>query len=406
MGGRAKLIGIVGDDEAGQQVRRELKAAGLDDEGLVVDNRPTTRKVRIVTVRNQQVARLDYENDGDVSGAALNSLCDRIVRSSQATDAIVLSDYRKGVVTPALIERAIAAATDARVPLLVDPKVPQAERYRGATLVTPNHHETELMTGMRIRTPDDARRAARRLHEQTGASVLITREHGVAAGGVRRRSRRRVCRRRRMNRRRHGAGDGHRDARARPRRRRYAGGRAAGQCRRRVGRCAIRLPWSNPTSSSRRSPRARDAWSAALLARARFDRLFLMPGNPGPTRFSSSDPDPALYASLSAKLPCSRRRWIAPEWWGPWPEAHQTGYFREHPAGLSDSSGHGPDRHPAGQASARYWRRVDFAITHGVPGRAGHVRDEDGQLVLLQLMPVAFITAFATTTSIRALSRW
>jgi rfaE bifunctional protein kinase chain/domain len=189
MGGRAKLIGIVGDDEAGQQVRRELKTSGLDDEGLVVDNRPTTRKVRIVTVRNQQVARLDYENDGDVSGAALNSLCDRMVRSSQATDAIVLSDYRKGVVTPALIQRAIAAATDARVPLLVDPKVPQAERYRGATLVTPNHHETELMTGMRIRTPDDARRAARSLHEQTGASVLITwGEHGMwlleASGGT------------------------------------------------------------------------------------------------------------------------------------------------------------------------------------------------------------------------------
>jgi D-glycero-beta-D-manno-heptose-7-phosphate kinase len=189
MGGRAKLIGIVGDDEAGQQVRRELKASGLDDEGLVVDNRPTTRKVRIVTVRNQQVARLDYEHDGDVSGAALNSLCDRIVRSSRATDAVVLSDYRKGVVTPALIERAIAAATDARVPLLVDPKVPQAERYRGVTLITPNHHETELMTGMRIRTPDDARRAARSLHEQTGASVLITwGEHGMwlleASGGT------------------------------------------------------------------------------------------------------------------------------------------------------------------------------------------------------------------------------
>jgi D-glycero-beta-D-manno-heptose-7-phosphate kinase len=189
MGGRAKLIGIVGDDEAGQQVRRELKASGLDDEGLVVDNRPTTRKVRIVTVRNQQVARLDYEHDGDVSGAALNSLCDRIVQSSRATDAIVLSDYRKGVVTPALIERAIAAATNARVPLLVDPKVPQAERYRGVTLITPNHHETELMTGMRIRTPDDARRAARSLHEQTGASVLITwGEHGMwlleASGGT------------------------------------------------------------------------------------------------------------------------------------------------------------------------------------------------------------------------------
>ena len=66
------------------------------------------------------------------------------------------------------------------MPLLVDPKVPIAERYRGATLLTPNHHEAELMTGRSIRTADEARDAARRLHERSGASVLITwGEHGM-----------------------------------------------------------------------------------------------------------------------------------------------------------------------------------------------------------------------------------
>ena len=71
-------------------------------------------------------------------------------------------------------------ASAARIPLLVDPKVPQAERYRGATLITPNHHEAELMTQTSIRTSEEAAHAARLLHERTGANVLITwGEHGM-----------------------------------------------------------------------------------------------------------------------------------------------------------------------------------------------------------------------------------
>jgi D-beta-D-heptose 7-phosphate kinase/D-beta-D-heptose 1-phosphate adenosyltransferase len=93
---------------------------------------------------------------------------------------MVLSDYRKGVVTPAVIGAVAAAAATRGIPVLVDPKLPHAERYRGATLVTPNHHEAELMTAITIRTPDDARRAARQIHERTGANVVITwGEHGM-----------------------------------------------------------------------------------------------------------------------------------------------------------------------------------------------------------------------------------
>ena len=66
------------------------------------------------------------------------------------------------------------------MPILVDPKVARAERYQGLSLITPNHHEAELMTQTAIRTEVDAARAARLLHERTGASVLITRgEHGM-----------------------------------------------------------------------------------------------------------------------------------------------------------------------------------------------------------------------------------
>ncbi len=180
MDSRASLIGLIGEDDAANQLRIALKAAGVDDAGLVADRRPTTRKVRVVTLRNQQVARVDYEQDSEASGRALASLCEQVTLAAREAEVFVLSDYRKGVVSPAVIEAAIGAAAARGVPVLVDPKLPNAERYRGAALVTPNHHEAELMTAMTIRTPDDARRAARQIHDRTGANVLITwGEHGM-----------------------------------------------------------------------------------------------------------------------------------------------------------------------------------------------------------------------------------
>jgi D-beta-D-heptose 7-phosphate kinase/D-beta-D-heptose 1-phosphate adenosyltransferase len=181
LGGRARLVGLVGNDATAEQLREELAAAGLEGMHLVADDsRPTTRKVRVVTQRNQQVARVDYESNGPAGSAALDKLIAAVTSAVGDSDAIVLSDYRKGVIVPAVIEATIAMAARAGVPVLVDPKVPQAERYKGATLITPNHHEAELMTQTTIQDIDDAARAAKALHERTGASVIITwGEHGM-----------------------------------------------------------------------------------------------------------------------------------------------------------------------------------------------------------------------------------
>ncbi len=181
LGGQVRLIGLVGQDDAAKELRRLLDGAGVDHTGLVTDvGRPTTRKVRVVTLRNQQVARVDHEADGDASGASEDRLVAQIAAAGIDAEALVLSDYAKGVVTVNVIGAAVAAARASGAPLLVDPKVPQAERYRGASLITPNHHEAEVMTQMAIRSEEDARLAARRLHERTGANVLITwGEHGM-----------------------------------------------------------------------------------------------------------------------------------------------------------------------------------------------------------------------------------
>jgi len=185
--GQARLVGLVGDDAAAGRLRHEMTAAGLDDGAFVIDRgRPTTCKVRIVTTRNQQVARVDYETDAEASGDALARLVAAAQESAAQSDAIVLSDYRKGVISGDVIAAAVANRGNA--PLLIDPKVPQVDRYRGATLLTPNHHEAELMTQTSIRSAADASHAARLLHDRTGANILITwGEHGMfvfdASGG-------------------------------------------------------------------------------------------------------------------------------------------------------------------------------------------------------------------------------
>lgn len=181
LGGRTTLIGVVGKDAAGARVRELLIEAGLSTDGLVEDDsRPTVEKVRIIAGRNQQVARVDYENDTDVSLAIEDALVQRAAACAATADVVLVSDYLKGAVS----RRVVQALLDAKRPdvaLVVDPKIPHIDRYQGATLVTPNTHEAEQATHRVIRNDDDAAVAAREFAARSGcASVLITRgEHGM-----------------------------------------------------------------------------------------------------------------------------------------------------------------------------------------------------------------------------------
>ena len=181
LGGRPALVGIVGKDTAGQRLREYLSAARAATEGLVeVTDRPTTEKVRIVTERNQQVARIDYEQDTDITGATERVVVDRINALGAGAKALLVSDYLKGMITHPVMA-ALAALKRVGVPLIVDPKIPHLTSYAGATLVTPNHDEAETATHRRIRTEQDARDAARVFRLRAGCeAVLVTRgEHGM-----------------------------------------------------------------------------------------------------------------------------------------------------------------------------------------------------------------------------------
>jgi D-beta-D-heptose 7-phosphate kinase/D-beta-D-heptose 1-phosphate adenosyltransferase len=182
MGGRVQTVGVIGQDDDGKRLTAEMSAMGIGTGGVITDrSRCTTRKLRVVTTRKQQVARIDYENDGEVSGPVEAAIRRKVEELAATADAILLSDYLKGAVSRDVAQAASAAARRRGIPLLVDPKVPHIDYYAGATVVTPNHHEAESVTHMRIRSADDAREAARRFKERVGCEcVLITRgEHGM-----------------------------------------------------------------------------------------------------------------------------------------------------------------------------------------------------------------------------------
>jgi len=182
LGGSAELVGVIGADAMAERLKQELDARHVGIGGLVTDSsRRTTTKLRIVTDRNQQVARVDYETDEEVAGSVEDLVRGNIDRFASAAGVILISDYLKGTITRTLVDDIVAKGRKRRIPVLVDPKIPHIDYYRGATLVTPNHHEAEVATHMRVRTDEDATRAAQVFRERAACEhVLITRgERGM-----------------------------------------------------------------------------------------------------------------------------------------------------------------------------------------------------------------------------------
>jgi len=182
LGARADIVGLVGDDPEARALGEALAAQGVGAGGLVVDAaRPTTRKVRVVTDRHQQVARIDYERDDEARGGAEARLVSEVRRRAGHAAAVVISDYLKGAVTAEVVAAAVEVGRARGIPVLVDPKIPHIGYYAGATLVTPNHHEAEVATHRLIRTDDDARAAAQAFRERARCDgTLITRgEQGM-----------------------------------------------------------------------------------------------------------------------------------------------------------------------------------------------------------------------------------
>jgi len=182
LGAAVELIGVIGNDESGAQLKNELAAKGIHSTGLITDlERRTTTKMRVVTNRNQQVSRIDFESDHEVGTSIEEAIASQIDMRARSSQVILVSDYQKGAITRRSMAHMIGFAQANGVPVIVDPKVPHIDYYAGAALVTPNHIEAESATNSRITTNEDARRASTALRQRVGVeSVLITRgEHGM-----------------------------------------------------------------------------------------------------------------------------------------------------------------------------------------------------------------------------------
>ncbi|MBV6272227.1 D-glycero-beta-D-manno-heptose-7-phosphate kinase [Alcaligenaceae bacterium CGII-47] len=176
LGAHVGLVGVIGADEAGQQVRL-LAHEALIEEHLLEDQAkmPTTLKMRVLG-RQQQLLRVDFEQEP--SAESLAALVSRVSKMMAQYDMLVLSDYAKGAL--AEVEKIIAVARQAGVTILVDPKGHEYQRYLGATILTPNRIEMQQAVGL-WHTEADLELRAQRLRESLNLeALLITRsEQGM-----------------------------------------------------------------------------------------------------------------------------------------------------------------------------------------------------------------------------------
>lgn len=182
LGASAVPIGVVGNDNAGERIRRFLADAGADANGVLIEPaRPTTIKTRILA-HSQQVVRFDREERGYVSTQCEERLKEACAKTLAASDAVVISDYEKGTVTPTLLQSAIATAKSAGKFILVDPKMRNWSAYRGVDIITPNQIEAERATGIEIVDDESLRAALSAIRESLDCkNVLITRgERGMS----------------------------------------------------------------------------------------------------------------------------------------------------------------------------------------------------------------------------------
>lgn len=174
-------IGVVGDDDDARRLRSVFRAAGVSTESLVVDPaRPTTLKTRIIA-HNQQVVRADRENRAPISTQVEDGLADLFLQQVGAIDALVISDYNKGLLTPGLLSRVLGAARERGLTVCLDPKMRSFAHYQPVTVITPNHQEAAEAAGVSIEDESSLIEAGRRILRSTDCrAVLVTRgEEGM-----------------------------------------------------------------------------------------------------------------------------------------------------------------------------------------------------------------------------------
>jgi D-beta-D-heptose 7-phosphate kinase/D-beta-D-heptose 1-phosphate adenosyltransferase len=182
LGARVTLVSVAGDDAAGVELQRLVKEQGIDDRALVVEpGRHTTEKVRIIA-QHQQVVRADFETAVAPGAGTRERITGELLDDAGRFDALVVSDYGKGVVEEESLQRIIRDWRSKRRPVLVDPHIGHFKWYRGATMITPNTKEASSFYGVDLDSQEKFTSVGFRMREELELdSLLITRgEEGMS----------------------------------------------------------------------------------------------------------------------------------------------------------------------------------------------------------------------------------
>lgn len=179
LGGHATVIGVVGADRSADLMHELCVERGINV-SLVEDKRPTTVKTRIIA-HSQQVVRIDQEDTEKVGGRALKGLVAHIKDAVKEHDAVIVSDYKKGVINSDTM-RAVLGAAKGRKFVAVDPKMGHFHLYKGASIATPNLMEASSGAAMEISDERSLKEAGQKLMRKLGLkALLITRgEDGMS----------------------------------------------------------------------------------------------------------------------------------------------------------------------------------------------------------------------------------
>jgi len=180
LGATCRVVGCVGEDEAGRSLRDELERLGVRTDGLVATGlRPTTVKTRVLA-RHQQVVRVDREVEADAPEPLVRELVERVQTLAADCGVLVMEDYNKGVLVPEVIGAALEVARRAGLPSVVDPKRRNFFEYRGATVFKPNAKELADALGEFLHPDDPEWMESTRRRMSCDHLLLTLGEHGMA----------------------------------------------------------------------------------------------------------------------------------------------------------------------------------------------------------------------------------
>lgn len=188
LGASVSVVGVIGQDEPGQRLARELgRLEGIRSSVITDADRRTTEKTRIVADHSHQVLRVDREDDQCLSSTTESALIKAIIAEIPGSNVLVLSDYLKGTISPRIAAASLEAANSAGVPVVVNPKPKSALLYRGASLISLNRVEAAGLLGVETLSLADALEAAPGLCQVLGChGVSVTLgEQGLVASNSR-----------------------------------------------------------------------------------------------------------------------------------------------------------------------------------------------------------------------------